>query len=231
MSRPRVGSTRLPALRRHNPLDKDISTSGGLLRTKPSTSKRKSHPDEDAHGDGYIDANSSRKILAIAQELADEDDEDRRAVAKAAAPNPAFAFVSRFVEKQDDAEGAQSRAYDEEEEWMAEEDVEVEDIDPDDMAIYNKFLSKEEQFADFAPSIANLSTIDRRKDGIEEQEPVEEEGETTNLADLILQRIAEKEALTAAQSSGQPVVHGGGPPEDVVEIPANVAEVFEKLAT
>jgi essential nuclear protein 1 len=228
MPKSQAVSARSPAVRRHNPLADDISTTGGLLRTKTNTGKRKSRSDEEANGDGYIDASSSRKILAIAQDLADEDNEDRKAVAKAVAPNPAFAFDSRFADEEDNAQGGSAPAYDEEEEWMPEEDVDVEDVDPADMAVYNKFLSEGEQFADFAPSIANLSTIDRRKDAMEEPEILGEVGETTNLADLILQRIAEKEALTSAQTSGRHVVHGGGPPEDAVEIPANVAEVFEK---
>jgi essential nuclear protein 1 len=229
MPKPQAVSARSPVVRRHNPLADDISTTGGLLRTKTSTGKRKSRSDEEAIGDGYIDASSSRKILAIAQDLADEDNEDRKAAAKAVAPNPAFTFDSRFADEEDNAQGGGPPAYDEEEEeWMPEEDVDVEDVDPADMAVYNKFLSEGEQFADFAPSIANLSTIDRRKDAMEEPEILGEAGETTNLADLILQRIAEKEALTSAQTSGRHVVHGGGPPEDAVEIPANVAEVFEK---
>ena len=231
MPRSQVVSSRSAALRRHNPLAEDISTTGGLLRTKSSTGKRKSRSDEDATGDGYIDSSSSRKILAIAQELADEDEEDRKAVAKAVAPNPAFAIDSRFADQENVTEDVKVAAHDEEDEWMPEEDVEIEDVDPADMAVYSRFLSKGKQLADFAPSIATLSTIDRRKDSIEEREAVEEQAETTNLADLILQRIAEKEALTAAQSSGRGVVHGGGPPEDAVEIPANVAEVFEKWVT
>ena len=228
MSRPQAISNRSTAARRHNPLAEDISTTGGLLRTKSSTGKRKSRSDEEANGDGYIDAPSSRKILAIAQELADEDDEDRKAVAKAVAPNPAFEFDSRLGGQEDNTEGNSAPTFDDEEEWLPDEDVETEDIDPADMAVYNKFLSEGEQLVDFVPSIANLSTIDRRKDSMEKQETVEEEGETTNLADLILQRIAEKEASTSVQPRGRPVVHGGGPPEDAVEIPANVAEVFEK---
>jgi essential nuclear protein 1 len=228
MLRPQAGLTRPLVPRRHNPLTEDIATSGGLLRTKSSNGKRKSRSDEDVDGDGYVDAPSSRKILAIAQELVDEDDEERQAVAKAVIPNPAFAIDSRFGYEEDDPEGDKAAAYNDEEDWMPDEDVVVDDIDPEDMAVYNKFLSKGEEFADFAPSISNLSTIDRRKDSTEELEAMEEEGQTTNLAELILKRIAEKEATTAAQSSGRPVIHGGGPPEDAVEIPANVAEVFEK---
>ena len=177
---------------------------------KSSTGKRKSRSDEDVNGDGYIDAPSSRKILAISQDLADEDEEDRKAGAKAVAPNPAFAYDSRFGDEDSDAEGTKAASYDDEEDWMPDEDVTVDDIDLDDLAVYKKFLPNEGQFAEFAPSIANLSTIDRRKDSLVEPEMLEEEGETTNLADLILQRIAEKEALTAARSSGRPVVHGGG---------------------
>lgn len=228
MPKPQGGPTRSLAARRHNPLAEDISTTGGLLRTKSSTGKRKSRCDEDANGDGYIDALSSRKILAIAQDLADEDEEGRKSIVKAIAPNPAFAIDSRFGNEEDNADVDKAPSY-EEEEWMPEEDVEIEDIDLDDMAVYNKFLPKEDEFTEFVPSIADLSTTDRRRDSIEESGMAEEQGETTNLADLILQRIAEKEALTAAQSSGRPVVHGGGPPEDAVQIPANVAEVFEKL--
>jgi essential nuclear protein 1 len=179
-------------------------------------------------GDGYIDASSSRKILAIAQELADEDDEERKAVAKAVTLKPAFSIDSRFVDEEDEAEDGKAAAYDDDDEdWMPDEDVAVDDVDPEDMAMYNKFLPRGGELGDFASSIANLSTTDGRKDSVEDAGIVEE-GESTNLAELILKRIAEKEAATVAQSSGRPVIHGGGPPEDAIEIPANVAEVFEK---
>jgi len=51
-----------------------------------------------------------------------------------------------------------------------------------------------------------------------------EDGQGTNLADLILEKIAAHEA----GPSGQPVVHGGGEPEDAVELPAKVVEVYSK---
>src|SRR3981189_552980 len=105
MPKSQAVSARSPAGRRHNPLADDISTTGGLLRTKTSTGKRKSRSDEEETGDGYIDASSSRTILAIEQALADEDDERRKAVAKAVAPNPAFAFDSRFADEEDNLQG------------------------------------------------------------------------------------------------------------------------------
>ena len=213
--------------RRHNPLVEDVINMGHL-RTKSTTRKRKVRSDEDPVGDGYIDAQSSRKILALAQNLADEDEEDQTAAATATAPNAAFAFDSRFateVEEDDDAAGRED-----EEEWMPEEEVSPEDVDPEDLATYNKFLPPGNQFVDFAPSLANLTTSDGQKDKVENNERLVEE-ETTNLADLILQRIAEKEALDSQRESGQRVVHGGGPPEDAVEIPAKVAEVFQKYVS
>ena len=54
---------------------------------------------------------------------------------------------------------------------------------------------------------------------------VEEAGESTNLADLILEKIA-------AYESGQgdkPTIQGGGAPEDAVQIPAKAIEVYEKF--
>ena len=51
---------------------------------------------------------------------------------------------------------------------------------------------------------------------------VEEQG--TNLADLILKKIAAHEAV----QSDQPVIQGGGLPEDAVELPAKVVEVYSK---
>ena len=50
----------------------------------------------------------------------------------------------------------------------------------------------------------------------------EEQG--TNLADLILEKIAAHEAV----QSDQPVIQGGGLPEDAVELPAKVVEVYSK---
>ena len=229
------------APRRHVPLEDDITTSGGRLRTKSITGKRKSRSDEDTRGDGYIDARSSRKILAIAQDLVDEDAVDRQSAgARLASPtNAAFAFDSRFTGENEDADGgAELRGqYDEEEEWIPDDDEEVSaenDMDPEEMAVYKKFLQDGEELGDFAPSLANLSTSGHTKNQTQSQPPPDEEnveGETRNLADIILQRIAEKEALDAARTGGQPMQHfmGGGAPEDAVEIPVKVADTFTKV--
>ncbi|KAK5372460.1 snoRNA-binding rRNA-processing protein [Exophiala xenobiotica] len=225
--------------RRHNPLEDDISTAGGRLRTKSITGKRKSRSDENAQGDGYIDAQSSRKILAIAQDLADEDAADRKLAATkpGSQSNAAFGFDSRFAtdEDADDQDSGVAARYDDEEEWIPEEDevVAEEEMDPEDMAVYKKFLQDGEELADFAPSIAHLTTEDRRPKGTSvEGDDDEEEGETTNLTDLILQRIAEKEALEAARNAGsqqRQTFLGSGPPDEAVEIPVKVVETFTKV--
>jgi essential nuclear protein 1 len=221
------------AQRRQNPLENDIIEGSGRLRTKSITGKRKSRSDEDGvneKGDGYIDARASRKILAIAQDLADEDVAEQRAKAQAVDASPgAFGFDSRFADGEEDQEGAEERTYDKEDEWFAEEDVEDEDVDPKDLAVYKRFLNEGEEFAGFAPSLAGLTTGDRAVDDEATQRPPdEEEGEATNLADLILQRIAEKEALEASQdpTAGDEPFE---PPEGAVEIPTRVFETFTKV--
>ncbi len=225
-------------VRRHVPLEDDITTSGGRLRTKSITGKRKSRSDEDAKGDGYIDARSSRKILAIAQDLVDEDAADRQSAgARLVSPtSAAFAFDSRFTGKDEDADEDRGQ-YDEEEEWMPDEEEEVTagfDMDPEELAVYKKFLQDGEELGDFAPSLANLSTSGLTKSQSPPQPaPGEDDaqGESRNLADIILQRIAEKEALDAARAGGQPTQRfmGGGAPEDAVEIPLKVADTFTKV--
>ena len=56
------------------------------------------------------------------------------------------------------------------------------------------------------------------------RDPNADEEEGTNLADLILEKIAAYEA----KESGQRQIIGGGDPEDAVEIPAKAVEVYEK---
>lgn len=49
-------------------------------------------------------------------------------------------------------------------------------------------------------------------------------GQGRNLADIILAKIAAHEAAQARA----PIIQGGGLPEDAVEIPAKVVEVYSK---
>ncbi len=57
------------------------------------------------------------------------------------------------------------------------------------------------------------------------QKPGEEDAEQgTNLADLILEKIAAYEAAQAGQSS----LSGGGPADDTTQIPSKAVEVYQK---
>ena len=184
--------------RRHNPLEHDL-TAAGPLKTK--SGKRKSR-----HQDGeekFVDPKASRKILRIGQELADEDEAENQ-VQKL---NPAFDFESRFEDEDDGQE-----PYEDTEAWGdEEEEVEFDELSPADQAMFAKFIPEQED--------------QLLKTGWGGEAEEEEEG-TTNLADLILEKIAEKEAREARLrgTEGQEP----GPVDDDFEIPAKVVEVYTK---
>ncbi|KAL8904976.1 MAG: hypothetical protein Q9207_002929 [Kuettlingeria erythrocarpa] len=202
MARPsRAGSVSSRNGHRHKPLSEDIVATGPL-RTK--SKKRKTRPDDDENK--YVDTKSSRKILKIGQDLADEVDGE----SIIQPPNPAFAFESRFGDEEEAAEVGQD---DDEEAWGDEEEdiVEEIEIDPYDVNLFNKLM----------PTTTNRDHI---------LEPTanggsEEEAQSRNLAEIILEKIAAHEAT----QTGQPVIQGGGAPEDAVEIPAKVVEVYSKI--
>jgi essential nuclear protein 1 len=104
-------------VRRHNPLSDDLLATGPL-RNKPG--KRKSRNDDE---EKFVDSKSSRKILKIGRDLAEEDEKDNTVDAS----NAAFGFTSRFG----DIEDAEEDAYDQdddEEVWGDEDDEVVEEV-------------------------------------------------------------------------------------------------------
>jgi len=78
------------------------------------------------------------------------------------------------------------------------------EVDPNDLDMFNKFIPAGDEDPIFNPGAG---------------------GQTTNLADLILEKIAEHEAK---QSGDSGFIQGGGLPEDAVQIPAKAVEVYEK---
>lgn len=82
----------------------------------------------------------------------------------------------------------------------------LQEIDPNDLNLFNKFMP-------------NTTSEDHML-----QPKPSNEGQTTNLADLILEKIAAREAADA----GAPLVYGGGPLRDAVELPSKVVEVYSK---
>jgi essential nuclear protein 1 len=183
---------------RHNPLEADL-TATVSQKTRPE--KRKSR--HQTEGDEFVDSKSSRRILRIAQDLADEDEAENDAIQK---PNPAFEFESRFQDE--DEEGG---VYEEEEAWGdEEEEVEEIEIAPDDLAMYNKFFPQEED-----------ELLKKGWPGVAEE--TEEESAGTNLANLILEKIAAHEAGQDRGSRIEP-----GPIDEDFEIPEKVVEVYTK---
>ena len=110
-------SSRSRSARRHAPLEEDLTATGPL---RHRSKKRKARPEDD--GSGYVDSRSSRKILKIGQDLADEEQQET----VAAAPNPAFTFESRFGGTSEPEEEDDDR-YDDEA-WGDDEDEVVEEV-------------------------------------------------------------------------------------------------------
>ena len=104
-------TSRSRSARRHAPLEEDIVATGPL---RQRSINRKSRSEDD--GSDYVDSRSSRKILKIGQDLADEEQREN----VAAAPNPAFTFESRFGGTSEPEE--EDGQYDDEA-WGDEEDA------------------------------------------------------------------------------------------------------------
>lgn len=199
--------------RRHNPLEDDL-TATGLLRNK--TGKRKSRDGED--GERFVDAKQSRKILKIGQELTEEDREE----GQAAQPNPAFDLTSRFGQ---DLEGGPVGLDDDDDDYIdgesawGEEEEEVEEVEltPGDRELFSKFFPTRQD-----------PLLEHGWDGPQGDEAsAEESAGGTDLAALILERIAQHEAKEA-RIHGQGEDALNGPPDDVFEMHPKIVEVYTK---
>ncbi|PWY64518.1 Bystin-domain-containing protein [Aspergillus heteromorphus CBS 117.55] len=206
---PKATSSRSAAGRRHNPLAEDYLTAGHLRTQSSKKSKRASDQNDDQeNSERFIDAKMSRKILQIGQELADEDAAEQRATTGMTADklNSAFNYESRL---EDDEAFSDDEKF-QDDQWDDEEEVEEVEVDPNDLDMFHKFVPGGDEDPIFDP---------RGPDA---------DGQTTNLADLILEKIAEHEAKQAGDRGG-PFIQGGGLPEDAVQIPAKAVEVYEKV--
>ena len=185
------------------------------LKQKPAKRRRTAKEDDDR--DSYVDSKASRKILKIGQDLVEEDDAEN-SVARPTQPNPAFTFDLRIGNETNEQRQEQDEDEDDDDDadaWSDEDDqAEEAEVDPNDLDTFNKFNPS------FDPS-----TLLRPKD------EAEDEGPGTNLADLILEKIAAHEAAQEEHDSEKALdVVGGGPPEDAVEIPAKVVAVYTQYA-
>ncbi|KAI9833719.1 MAG: snoRNA-binding rRNA-processing protein [Phylliscum demangeonii] len=194
-------------LRRHNPLVDDLVATGPLRTT---SHKRKSIPHRE--GDHYVDAKASRKILQIGADLVAEDaqeQEQRRPKA-----TRAFAIDSRpgrdaeWEEGDEAADGEDDIWGDGADEACVAEQMELE---PGDLDTFQKFL----------PPLHDTS-LDPR-DGRRPSDGGH--GGGTNLADLILEKIAAHEA----QGAGLHEKDGRNGVDEAPKLPPKVVEVYSKI--
>ncbi|CVK99685.1 related to bystin [Fusarium mangiferae] len=186
--------------RRHNPLEDDI-TATGILKNKSSKRRSKGGDDEE---ENFVDDRASRTILRIGRELAEEENAGK-AVAKPTIDT--FGYDSRF----DDEAEEENKVYEDDEAWGEDEEVVEEiEVDPNDLDMYRKFMPDEED--------------DLLKHGWDLKPTGEEQGESVNLADLILEKIAAHEAAQERRENNL-----GPPDEEDYELPPKVIEVYTKV--
>ncbi|KAK1071961.1 snoRNA-binding rRNA-processing protein [Friedmanniomyces endolithicus] len=204
--------------RRHNPLSEEYSPTTPL-KQKAGKKRKQSHGEENAP-EGYVDSKASRRILDLGQGLADEDEAEREAKRPATASSVFDGLGGGFprdVVSDDEGEGGvEVGEYDNEEAWGSEEEVEEIEVDPQDLDTFNKFN----------PSFDPATLLNDRPD---DEEP------PTNLADLILSKIAAHEAQQqlnpSSTTTALPHILGGGLPEDAILLPPKVIEVYTQIAT
>ena len=204
-------TTAAASKRRHNPHEADL-VSTGVLKNKTGKKTKNTRDDNDEKEQKYVDAKASRNILAMSRDLLEEEENLKTTsnTGSGSAPS-AFQFDPSRFDRDDDEDDK----FENDEAW-GEEEEEVEEIEVDatDLETFNQFIT---------PTMNEDPLLthgwDRKPEGEEEQ------GQSVNLADLILAKIAEKEA-------GAP--QGGyrddepGPVDEDYEIPPKVLEVFEK---
>jgi essential nuclear protein 1 len=186
--------------RRHNPLEDDIVATG-LLKTKSGKKRTYARAGSD-DGENFVDSKASKTILRIGREL---DEEERGNQSSAAQPTiDTFGYDSRFADDLDDENGQ----FDDDEAWGDDDEVVEEiEVDPTDLETYRRFMPDEED--------------DLLKHGWDRKPSGEEQGETTNLADLIMAKIAAHEAKGTADAEL-------AAPEEDYELPPKVVEVYTK---
>lgn len=154
--------------------------------------------------------------MDLGQDLAAEDEAETRPRRPDQA-KATFSFESRFPDSIQDGSdvAAEPGEYDDEAAWGSEEEVEEVEIDPSDLETFNRFN----------PTFDPATLLQSEPDAPDE----EAQGPGTNLADLILEKIAAHEAAQDLAGNARPQVQGGGDPNDAMELPAKVVEVYSQV--
>lgn len=150
----RIASNETREKQRHNPLHRDINTSGGSLRSVPRVNKRNSDEREE---DGYLDAATSRKILQLAKEQQDEieRESDQTKTTSQFSSNASSHVIS---DMEQDEEGESDVYSDFEQESNENEDIEVGE---EDQELFEKY---------FNPGGTTVNLVDKILAKIEEKE-------------------------------------------------------------
>ncbi|KAF2670133.1 Bystin-domain-containing protein [Microthyrium microscopicum] len=214
---PKAPRTSAVDTQRHNPLSEEYSVSSTLKHKSPK--KRKQRHDDETDGNNVVDTKASRKILSLGQDLAAEAEEERRPKT-APSTNSAFSFDPRPAFDDDSEHDEAPGQYEDEDNWMDEEEEVIEmDTDPQDLDIFNRF---------------NPSTFDDPILRPEQSEPddpmlrpgdLEPQGQTKNLADIILAKIAEHEAAAGGAVFEDHPLDEQGP----VVLPEKVVDAYTKI--
>ncbi|ODQ67511.1 Bystin-domain-containing protein [Nadsonia fulvescens var. elongata DSM 6958] len=193
---------------RHNPLHVELTQDDGILRSyqKAKKSRKKTDANSGDEGEGFVDAGMSRKILQMAraqkEELEQEEGENEILESGSTGRFAGFEVdeeqISGSFSDEDDDD------YEDYEEFDPDAAVEELEVNPEDDALFQKFLG--------GPGPAGLES------------PV-------NLADKILERIREKESTEAMAKKVQDEnARGDGVmlPPKVIEVYVKVGELLSR---
>lgn len=194
--------------RRHNPLEEDILATG-ILKSKPSKGKKREDDDDKA---GFVESKASKQILRLGRELVEEDRQENTA-----APSIRSAFDPDAARRLglDDDEEIEEVVF-EDDTFGGDDELQEEtgeEIEVDDLETFNKFLPSEQE----NPLSGWLA------DGDADEAAAQAQGSGTNLADLILAKIAEHEAKSQNINDAS-----AAPFEEDYELPPKVVEAFTK---
>ncbi|EEB05873.1 bystin family U3 and U14 snoRNA associated protein [Schizosaccharomyces japonicus yFS275] len=199
----------------HVPLHQDIEKSReeGILRTKTSKPQKSGKKKANAE---FLDAKSSKKILRLAREQAEEIEQEENAEGNAKNEGNSLKITSLKASSKPEAASVSLSARDS----LSNPQIEDEDDDSDD-ANYgsdNEFVAGEEEdeYEEFE--------IDEGDKALFDKFLPETEQKPTNLSNLIMQKIQEAEARARGELPVEEEEESGLPP-----LPPKVIEVYSKV--
>ena len=187
---------------RHNPLENDILATGPL-RLKPSKTKKTAETESQQ----YVDSKQSKNILRMSRQLVADEDDDKDVAVAETGPN-VFGLESREDFGDEEADEAEDTYGQDDEDGVPEED----EVAPEDLGVFNGLLQPDGDDPLLRHGWGGQSNR------------AEEPAPGRNIADLIMQALARKEAQ---DERAQMREKGIAPPdEEEEELSEKVVEVF-----